>query len=40
MDNDRMPSNYSKPNPGGNSDLDAAWKPKPFNNARTSGRFA
>ncbi len=40
MDNDRMPSNYSIPNPGGNSDLDAAWKPKPFNNARTSGRFA
>lgn len=40
MDNDRMPSNYSVPNPGGNSDLNAAWKPKPFNNARTSGRFA
>lgn len=40
MDNDRMPSNYSIPNPGGDSDLDAAWKPKPFNNARTSGRFA
>ena len=35
-DNDVMPSDYSEPNPGIGADRDAAWKPKPFNNAQTS----
>lgn len=30
--NDQMPFDYSKPNPGLDAGRDAAWKPKPFNN--------
>ena len=39
MDNDRLPFDYSEPNPGSGADLTAAWKPKPFNNGSTSGRI-
>ena len=38
MDNDVMPDDYSVPNPGLGADTDAAWKPKPFDNAKTSVR--
>jgi hypothetical protein len=36
MDNDRMPSKYSVPNPGAGVDDTAVWKEKPFNNGATS----
>ena len=39
MDNDKLPFDYSEPNPGDGADLEAAWKPKPFNNGSTSGRI-
>ena len=38
MDNDVMPDDYSVPNPGLGADRNAAWKPKPFDNAKTSIR--